>query len=225
MEPKTLPHFWKRNMYQYHQFVSNLPGVTFSNPMLSQMDIFSSWYHVVQNWDKNGLSNSSSPGFLPLEIYAKKAQVPLLFGGVVSTAPSFCWWGKSQNRTANSYIFCALKQSQLSSSVSWDCLFPRKVHFSSDFSWAKYDSPLFQCLKTGPIFTGRISRSRFRGLSVGEKWSGKIHRPNQELQPPGFLFDNVYLSSTTNYVYIQYPYHPWEWYIYLHLVDFYGKCR
>ena len=21
------------------------------------------------------------------------------------------------------------------------------------------------------------------------------------------------------------PYHPWDWYIYLHLVDFYGKCR
>ena len=20
------------------------------------------------------------------------------------------------------------------------------------------------------------------------------------------------------------PYHPWDWYIYLHLVDFYGKC-
>ena len=21
------------------------------------------------------------------------------------------------------------------------------------------------------------------------------------------------------------PYHAWDWYIYLHLVDFYGKCR
>ena len=23
----------------------------------------------------------------------------------------------------------------------------------------------------------------------------------------------------------KYPYHPWDWYIYLHLVDFSGKCR
>ncbi len=22
-----------------------------------------------------------------------------------------------------------------------------------------------------------------------------------------------------------YPYHPWDWYMYLHLIDFYGKCR
>ena len=22
-----------------------------------------------------------------------------------------------------------------------------------------------------------------------------------------------------------FPYHPWDWYINLHLIDFYGKCR
>ena len=35
---------------------------------------------------------------------------------------------------------------------------------------------------------------------------------------PTILGKPPYLNNTI-------PYHPWDWYIYLHFVDFYGKCR
>ena len=32
-------------------------------------------------------------------------------------------------------------------------------------------------------------------------------------------------EKTTDVVFFSFPKDPWDWYIYLHLVDFYGKCR
>ena len=50
--------------------------------------------------------------------------------------------------------------------------------------------------------------------SLGRSWSLKFKHP--------LSWCAISMDDTER---LSFPYHPWDWYIYLHLVDVYSKCR
>ena len=207
MEPKTLPHFWKRNMYQYHQFVSNSPGVTSSIPMLSQMDIFSPWYYVVQNWDAWQVFEACKKRTLKLLIprlpspnLCEKSSGFAVLWRIFSTAQSFFWWGKKSESNSKFQLSSSVPSNNPSLAVRWAGIVSQKstlFQWFFPYIWGKIWLSTLPMPKNGPIFTARISRSLFVYICI---FSIYTHMWNRCI-------------CKCNYIY--YTIHPniWQWYV------------
>lgn len=147
---------------------------------------------------KNGLSNSSSPGFLP-QIYAKKAQVSLFFGGFFPLRNLFLV-GKKSESNSKFQLSSSVPSNNPSLAVRWAGIVSQKstlFQWFFPYIWGKIWLSTLPMPKNGPIFTARISRSLFVYICV---FSIYTHMWNRCI-------------CKCNYIY--YTIHPniWQWYV------------
>ena len=114
---------------------------------------------------------------------------------------------------------CNSMQSNLNSKPGYNIAFPVKTFRLSGkwkpilWSFDKTTNTPTRTSQKGDILFGMAKLRFLAGLWRGRQQKGTT-----------WVFESTCWEFQIHFWRFYFPYHPWDWYIRLHLVDFYGKC-